>query len=167
MRIKLDHSYAVRAEIKIDDRVAFTTTRNYPVLTNGAPRWQVEVQLDMVDKKTVEEKLKPGEWLLEDLGGAGVMDNLQTKLKFYKPGTLVGSGGCNRYFAGYKIEGDNIKIEPIASTNMACLPAVMEQEGRYIKALQEAYRIRVEGAFLYIDCRGLEKPLKFTRLEAD
>ncbi|WP_420717335.1 META domain-containing protein [Leptolyngbya sp. NK1-12] len=33
---------------------------------------------------------------------------------------LLGSGGYNRFVGGYQTEGDQLSIEPLASTKMAC-----------------------------------------------
>lgn len=163
-KIKVNHSYVVRGEIRIKNQLAFTTTKSYPVITNQRPL-KVNLVLEQVDKQGAESKSILGEWLLEDLAGTGVIDNLQTTIKFTGDGQLAGSGGCNNYFAGYQIKGDKIKIGAIASTKKACPPAIMDQEARYFKALSQAYRFRLDKkkGFLLIDCKGFNKPLKFTR----
>jgi heat shock protein HslJ len=51
-------------------------------------------------------------------------------------GTISGSGGCNAYNAAI---GENFVIGPIASTQRACEPEVMEQEGGYLDWLSKAY----------------------------
>ncbi|MCP4359729.1 MAG: META domain-containing protein [Chloroflexi bacterium] len=51
-------------------------------------------------------------------------------------GTISGSGGCNGYNAAI---GENFAIGPIASTQKACDPAVIEQEGGYFDWLSKAY----------------------------
>jgi uncharacterized membrane protein len=48
---------------------------------------------------------------------------------------------------------------------MACEQAVMEQEGKYLEALQQAERFRIEGDTLLVYARGLEQPLRFTRAD--
>jgi heat shock protein HslJ len=48
---------------------------------------------------------------------------------------------------------------------MACLEAVMNQEAKYLKALQDAERFELEGSTLRITCRGMEQPLRFVRQE--
>ncbi|MBW4582697.1 MAG: META domain-containing protein [Tildeniella nuda ZEHNDER 1965/U140] len=104
------------------------------------------------------------EWLLEDLGGSGVIDNLQTTLSFDSGDRLSGQGGCNRYNAPVKLVGNRLTVSAIASTKKLCPPAVMNQENRYFQALQNAQRFRLEGSYLLIDSQGLEAPLRFTRL---
>lgn len=75
-------------------------------------------------------------WLLEDLGGIGVLDGAQATLEFPDPGKAVGSGSCNRFFGPVQISGESIAFGPLGSTRMACVEAVMMQEGGYLKALQ-------------------------------
>ncbi|MCB1683522.1 MAG: META domain-containing protein [Pseudomonadales bacterium] len=67
----------------------------------------------------------------------------------YSTGQLVGSGGCNRYFAGIE-EGDHpgaIRVAPVGSTQMACPEHVMAIEQRFLTQLQDARRFD----FLYGD----------------
>jgi heat shock protein HslJ len=56
--------------------------------------------------------------------------------------TVSGSDGCNQFSGGYEISSGNmIEIGPLASTRMACEPAVMEQADIILSIL--------DGAFLY------------------
>ncbi len=104
------------------------------------------------------------EWVLEDLGGRGVQDRVQSTIIFEAKDRVVGWGGCNRYFSGSRSDGRKIGIGPIGSTRRVCPAVVMDQETRFFKALDKANRISTEGPYLLIHCEGLEKPLKFTRL---
>lgn len=101
------------------------------------------------------------EWVLEEIGGSGVADRVQSTLHFQRHDRVVGWGGCNRYFAGLRSDGDIIHIGPIGSTRRICPPVVMDQEGRFFKALEKARNLSMQDAYLIIDCNGIEKPLKF------
>ena len=105
------------------------------------------------------------EWVLEDLGGQGVEDRVQSTIIFKTHDRIVGWGGCNRYFSGYRFHGQNLDIGPIGSTRRVCPAVVMDQETRFFSALDKAYRISMEGSSLLIHSEGLEKPLKFSRLK--
>ncbi|MGH8563671.1 MAG: META domain-containing protein [Gammaproteobacteria bacterium] len=50
---------------------------------------------------------------------------------------VTGSGGCNRLFGGYRLEGERIRFSGIATTRMSC-PAGMEIEREFLRALAEA-----------------------------
>jgi len=77
-----------------------------------------------------------GGWLVEDIGGAGVIDNAQTTLELGDGGAVSGSGGCNRYSGSATLQGNTITFGQVASTMMACVPALMDQEQRYFAALE-------------------------------
>ncbi len=105
------------------------------------------------------------EWLLEDLGSSGVLDSAQPTLAFSEPGKVTGMGSCNHFFASVEIKGDLISFGPIGATRMQCVDAVSDQEGRYLAALAAADRVSVQGPYLFIHSKSLEKPLRFTRLQ--
>lgn len=110
------------------------------------------------------EQLAHTEWLLEDLGGRGVVDNVQTTIRFEEDDRITGSGGCNRYFADIEQEGDRLSIGTIGSTQMMCPPAIMDQEDRYFQALNSALTIWLDGPFLYIESQVTDTPLRFTQI---
>ncbi len=107
--------------------------------------------------------LTGSEWLLEDLAGGGVIDNVQATLAFPEEGKVSGNGSCNRFSGQVHINGDVIKFGPLATTRMACPEAVMNQETKYLNALQAAGRFEWKDPYLLLYCKGFEKPLRFTR----
>ncbi len=68
----------------------------------------------------------------------------------FAKGRVAGSGGCNRFNGGYKTTGNQLKIGPLASTFKACQQPVMDQETKYLKALQAATRFEVTDQGLQI-----------------
>lgn len=56
----------------------------------------------------------------------------------FKETNVSGSGGCNRFMGGYTFEGGAIKIGPLASTRMACAPAIMAAEDAWFDILNRA-----------------------------
>jgi heat shock protein HslJ len=116
--------------------------------------------------KTVSFNLVGTEWLLEDLGGAGVIDNIQATLTFPEAGKTAGKGSCNRFFGAAEITASAIKLGPLGATRMSCPEAVMNQETKYLDALQAAERFEWKEPYLLIYCKGFEKPLRFTRMQA-
>lgn len=85
-------------------------------------------------------KTLQGRWLAEDIGGAGVVDSLQTTLEISGDGGFFGSGGCNRYRGQMKIDGETLAFGPAAATRMACPEAAMNQEAKFFTALEAAAR---------------------------
>jgi heat shock protein HslJ len=74
-------------------------------------------------------------WLVEDIGGAGVIDAARLSVGFGLDGRVAGSGGCNRWFAGFDLTGESLTLGPAGATMMACAPAIMDQERRFFAAL--------------------------------
>lgn len=66
-------------------------------------------------------------------------------------GELFGNAGCNNFNATYTLDGDQLRISPIASTRIACTPALSAQEQMVFEALQTAHTIRFQERDLIID----------------
>ena len=75
-------------------------------------------------------------WLAEDIANRGVVDRVQTTLQIDK-GRVFGRGGCNRYSGEVTLQGSHIAFGKVASTKMACPPAVMDQEARFFQTLEQ------------------------------
>ena len=123
----------------------------------------------ILDVSSIQEvkaafSLLGSEWLLEDLAGAGVIDNVQATLAFPEAGKVSGKGSCNRFFGPAKIDENAIKLGPLGATRMACPEAIMNQETKYLNALQAADRFEWNGPYLLLHSKGAGKPLRFTRL---
>jgi heat shock protein HslJ len=56
----------------------------------------------------------------------------------FKEAGVEGHAGCNRFFGPYTLQGDAIKIGPLASTRMACPPEVTEAEHVWLQMLESA-----------------------------
>lgn len=76
-----------------------------------------------------------------------VIEGTQAEITFASDGTISGTGGCNRLLGSYHSDADEIRIEPLASTQKACpTPAgVMEQEAQIIAALEGARTFSIDG----------------------
>jgi heat shock protein HslJ len=115
---------------------------------------------------TAPFNLSGSEWLLENLAGSGVLDNVHATLAFPEAGKVAGNGSCNRFFGPAETSGDTIKLGPLASSRMACPEAAMNQETKYLNALQAAERFEWKDPYLLLHCKGFEKPLRLTRMPA-
>ena len=157
------HTYAVRATIESGGRLIFTTTTANTVITRGRPV-HVDLVLAAVPGRTTVASagLIGTRWLLEDLAGAGVIDEASATLEFPEPGKIAGSGSCNRFFGTVSIDGTAIAIHPLATTRMACAEAVAMQEVSYIRSLERAERfVLLQNRVLLIYVRGMQNPLRF------
>ncbi|HEY6630511.1 MAG TPA: META domain-containing protein, partial [Rhizobiaceae bacterium] len=97
-------------------------------------------------------------WLAEDIGGGGVIDDAQSTFTVAPDGKVTGGGGCNRFFARAKVEGDRISIGKAGATMMACPEALMDQERKFFAALEKAatYRLDGDGKLFLVDANGAD-----------
>ncbi|MBB3976793.1 heat shock protein HslJ [Rhizobium azooxidifex] len=90
-------------------------------------------------------------WVVEDLNGKGVIDNLQTTLEIRTDGSYGGNGGCNTYRGNLKFEADGtVSFAPAAATRKMCAPAVMDQEQKFFDALGTVRSWRLENGLLHL-----------------
>ncbi len=113
---------------------------------------------------TPKVELVGSTWIAENIDGAGVIDNAQSTLVFGTDGRVSGRGGCNQYGGSVALNGASMIVDQVFSTKMACLaPALMDQETRFLQALQATRSYRTEGTKLVL-VDGAGKPrLRFTR----
>jgi len=113
-------------------------------------------------------ELAGSEWLLEDFGGTGVVDRIEATLMFpvdfVKEEKISGNASCNRFNGTARVAPGLIEVGPLASTRKMCPPAVMDQEAKYLKALEGAGRLVFDGPYLLLYSRAMEKPLRYSRL---
>lgn len=102
------------------------------------------------------QQLVGKEWVIENIAGRGVIDDARASLRFRQDGRLSGEGSCNRIIAGYTVDGSKLKISQAGLTMMACPPAVMDQERRFVDVLNTvaSYRIDPTGALVLTSSTG-------------
>jgi heat shock protein HslJ len=111
-------------------------------------------------------------WTLESTVDAegqvtAVLPDSQITAEF-QDGELNGSAGCNNYFGGYEVAGNELAIPgPLGSTMMMCdaPEGVMEQEQAYLALLQQAATFEVTEELLLISNASLGVTLRFNVLQ--
>jgi putative lipoprotein len=173
-RINPRRDYAIHATITSGGKPLFTTPLVVRVITHDHPT-QVDLVLARAPGTAVPEPTPargpaakaPGlvgtKWVLEDIGGTGVIEGVRATLEFPSADRASGSGSCNRFSGGVTIGDSTIVFSRMISTKIACAPPIMAQETKYLQALQDAKRYAQDGASLAIYANGMEKPLRFTR----
>jgi heat shock protein HslJ/uncharacterized lipoprotein YbaY len=102
-------------------------------------------------------------WVVEDIGGMGVIDTARATIAFdATSGRVYGSGGCNRYTGTATLTGEGLSLGAIAGTMMACPQATMTQERRLFAALEQVagFDIDATGALVL---HGQDRPLVTAR----
>jgi putative lipoprotein len=174
-RIDPRRDYALRATITSAGRTMFTTPLVVLVITHDHP---TQIGLVLTQVPGTGETAASGQaaakapakaaalvgtsWVLEDLGGTGVIDAPHATLEFPDANRAVGSGSCNRFSGGVTLGDSTIAFSRMISTKIACAPAVMSQETRYLQALQDAQRYALGEASLMIYTKAMDKPLRFS-----
>lgn len=102
--------------------------------------------------------LSGGEWRVDEVAGeaTGSAPEAAPTLRFAADGRVSGRAGCNRFTAGYMLDGERLRIERAASTRMACPPPRMALEQRFLDFLVAVRRfdIDADGRLLLIDGEG-------------
>jgi len=65
-----------------------------------------------------------------------------------------GTSACNHYSGDLGVEGDSVRLSGMSGTEMACEPAVMDLERRYLDALVVVERAERSGDALSLSGRG-------------
>jgi heat shock protein HslJ len=92
--------------------------------------------------------LESGTWRLQELPGAqpSALAQLQRPVTMrFESGRLSGFAGCNNFSGSYTLAGDQLKIGPVASTQMACPEPGSSIETTFHKALSGTLRYAVDG----------------------
>jgi heat shock protein HslJ len=81
--------------------------------------------------------LAGGHWRPSSISLERLAPETPVYVAFSDDGKVTGFGGCNRFFGGYTVSGNSIKIGPLASTRKGC-PDTLNLEIEFFKALQGA-----------------------------
>ena len=161
-----DHgAYAARGvhgqTLWIDPKADMVIVRfaSHPVAANAAsdptslPAYRAVADHLMAHDK---QPLLGQEWVIEDIAGAGVIDNSHATLQFLPTGRLAGSATCNRILGSYESDVGKLLIQPAGTTMMACPPALMNQERKLLDLLPAivSYRIDKTGALVLSTADG-------------
>jgi heat shock protein HslJ len=106
------------------------------------------------------------EWILAKLSGADLLPGTQITAGF-ADGRAAGFASCNAYGGPYVADDGALSISMLEVTAQACIEpqGVMEQEGAYLAALQEAAAYRVTGDQLELEDGKGTRLLVFARKE--
>lgn len=115
---------------------------------------ETESECTLQSKSTID--LTGGTWRVEDISARGVVDNSQTSLQFSADGQVSGRGGCNQYTGSYTRAGNTLTFGPLAVTQMACVPALGDQEKKFFSVLSTPVTISFDatGALVLTNEKG-------------
>ena len=95
------------------------------------------------------------EWVVEDIGGRGIIDSSRATIELAN-GKISGRASCNRYTGQATVDDKTISVNPLGLTRMACTPALMSQEQKFMALLQGVrnWKIDQTGALILVDAKG-------------
>jgi heat shock protein HslJ len=103
---------------------------------------------------SLEDAIGGRTWEAETIAGKDVIDGTTVTLKI-DGDRVSGKAGCNSYGGGVEISGSRITFGSLFSTKMACMASgIMEQEMRYLNALQSVTRGQMRGDTLVLSGSG-------------
>ena len=79
-------------------------------------------------------------YILEWIGERPLMDYSHLTITLGEDGRAYGNAGCNHWFAPYTLKGDQLSFGKVGKTRKLCAPALMEQEQRFLQALETVQR---------------------------
>jgi heat shock protein HslJ len=79
-------------------------------------------------------------YVLEWIGERPLIDYSHLTLTLADDGRAYGNAGCNHWFAPYTLEGEHISFGKVGKTRKLCAPALMDQEKRFLQALETVQR---------------------------
>lgn len=107
-----------------------------------------------------------GRWEATEVDGIPANVIPRADLAFETDRRVSGSSGCNRYVAELNPSPPSVRMERVAGTPQVCAPPVMEQERRFINALELTTTQVVDGdAMQFINGSG-RIVIRFTRVNA-
>lgn len=108
--------------------------------------------------QAVNSPIEDYTWILVSRNDAGKsivpLEGTQITLFFNgKSKVFNGNGGCNDYGGSYKVDGLTLIVEGnLVMTEIACSPAVNDQEIKYVEALKGAETFMMDHGNLVIYC---------------
>ena len=90
-------------------------------------------------------------WTLTSYNGTTLLSDT-SMTAFFENGEVNGSAGCNRYFGSFKAKDDQIQIDGLAWTGMACMDpeGIMQQEQQVMSLFSQAATFSIQGQVLQI-----------------
>ncbi|MGD8796397.1 MAG: YbaY family lipoprotein [Thiohalophilus sp.] len=145
-------SYAVRAIIRHEGRLLFTTDTLYPVITRGAGN-TVDIMLKHVARSPVKPNasLVNTYWKLVSFADQAYEHKSKNRephlILVVKDNIAKGSGGCNMFTGHYETDANSLRFQHLAATLRACVDG-MQIESRYLSALGKVNRYVIQGETL-------------------
>jgi len=109
-----------------------------------------------------------GTWQVEYIKESPVMDRSPAQLVFLEENNrLAGNASCNNIMGAYTLEGNQLSFGQTATTRKLCPPALMDQEQRFLQALDEVSQVNFENGLLILEDNNKQLIFKASRVETE
>lgn len=88
---------------------------------------------------------------------------IEQTISFDADGKFNGNAGCNSYFGNFEVDGNELSLGAIESTEMACPEDVMTAETAFLTALEKSATYQITGKSLQIRDAGGNVLVTFTQ----
>lgn len=144
-----------RPEIMLDgDRLTLTSGGTIVQLQD---RESARPDVPLVGTRWILQTIESGNG--PDATASSVPAGVRSTLVFGEEGTLTARPGCNSGSAGYRVEGQTIRAEPLVLTRMACEEPAMQVEAAVVAVLEGDVTQSVDGSQLRL--QGDEQALVY------
>ncbi len=82
-------------------------------------------------------------WRVTSIGGMPVVDRSTPYIMFARNGQVSGNTGCNSFSGNYTIDQGSIAMGNLAATSRACVPALMDQQARFMAVASNIVRYTI------------------------
>lgn len=107
------------------------------------------------DPDPTELSLDGDPWYVEYIHGRPVIDRSPAYFLFDKDGAVSGNASCNRFVGKYEVSGGQVTLSELATTRRACIGSLEEQERRFLSAVDDVAKWKVEqGLLLLLSAKG-------------
>ena len=138
-KIEQRNTYVLRAVIRDNGKMLFTTDTAYPVITRDNIN-SAEIMLIRVntEESPTSAQLTDTYWQLSAINGTAVVTSEERRspyLQFISDNNVTqGFSGCNQFSGKWTLTNGRIELGPMAMTMMACADS-METETAFMQAL--------------------------------
>ena len=106
-----------------------------------------------------------GSWRIAGISGVDSFDPAKTEMRLSGEGKFSSTVGCNRIAGEPRIDGDHVTFGALATTRMACPPALGAVEAKYLSGLNAARSFRLADSKLILVGENGEQLVVFARMK--
>ncbi|MCE0556350.1 MULTISPECIES: META domain-containing protein [unclassified Motilimonas] len=161
--IKDNHRYSLRATIKLNENLLYTSTEHLDPFANEAKQ-PFEIIVKQVEQTAVAAEFTNTYWKLMKIGKQDVPSFEGAREMFVQFMTqenqVRGFSGCNNFMGNYEVKGSQVTLTPLAGTRKMCVNG-MEQEQAYLNAMANVVSFTIEGETLTLNNSDGEAVVSF------